>query len=270
MGETDARQNDEALNREVREAWNENAGFWDNRMGEGNDFHKILIEPAQLRLLGLQPEERVLDIACGNGQFARAMAALGARVLACDFAPRMLEAARARTAPGADRIEYRLLDATDEAQLLSLGPRRFDAAVCTMALMDMARLEPLAAALARLLKPGSRFVFSLCHPCFNSGRTQLVTESQDHEQGPILEHWVKVARYIHPFSHLGVAMVGQPVPHRYFHRPLGVLLAPFFAAGLCLDALEEPVFGDQAAPDNFFQTAYKRIPPALVGRLRLG
>ncbi len=36
-------------------------------MGEGNDFVEVLIWPATLRLLALQPGQRILDIACGNG-----------------------------------------------------------------------------------------------------------------------------------------------------------------------------------------------------------
>ena len=41
-----------ALNDATRYAWNTNAEFWNERMGEGNDFHKMLVEPSQLRLLG--------------------------------------------------------------------------------------------------------------------------------------------------------------------------------------------------------------------------
>jgi SAM-dependent methyltransferase len=35
--------------------------------------------------------------------------------------------------------------------------------------MDMAQIDPLFRALARLVRPGGRFVFVLCHPCFNQG-----------------------------------------------------------------------------------------------------
>ena len=73
------------LNDEVKAIWNANAEFWDSRMGEGNDFHKTLIEPTQLRLLNIKPGQRILDVACGNGQFARKMAGLGALVTGIDF-----------------------------------------------------------------------------------------------------------------------------------------------------------------------------------------
>jgi hypothetical protein len=31
---------------ETREAWEQNAAFWDERIGEGNDFVELLIWPA--------------------------------------------------------------------------------------------------------------------------------------------------------------------------------------------------------------------------------
>ena len=36
------------LNDEVKDIWNANAAFWGKCMGEGNDFHRLLIEPNQL------------------------------------------------------------------------------------------------------------------------------------------------------------------------------------------------------------------------------
>ena len=62
-------------NEETRQAWNENAAFWDQRMGEGNDFVEVLVWPATERLLDLKVGERVLDIACGNGLTSRRLAA---------------------------------------------------------------------------------------------------------------------------------------------------------------------------------------------------
>jgi 2-polyprenyl-3-methyl-5-hydroxy-6-metoxy-1,4-benzoquinol methylase len=258
------------MNQQVREAWNRNAPFWDERMGEGNSFHKTLIEPTQERLLDVRPGQRVLDAACGNGQFARRLAGLGARVLAVDISERMIELARARTAAGGDRIEFRVVDCTRADALLSLGEGQFDAAVCTMALMDMAAIEPLFTALAKLLKAGGRFVFSVLHPCFNSGRIVQVREQEDVDGQVVDRYSVRVAGYIRPLAHLGVAMIGQPVPHYYFHRPLSLLLHPAFEAGFALDGLAEPVFEAPAeGQGSLFEQVYSDIPAAFVARLRL-
>ncbi|MCI0477000.1 MAG: methyltransferase domain-containing protein, partial [Anaerolineales bacterium] len=122
---------------DVRARWDTNAAFWDERMGEGNAFHLHLVEPAALELIQLEPQERILEIACGNGQFARKLASLGARVTATDFSPAMIERARAHTEPFNNQIEYRVADATDENALRALGAHAFDAIVSNMALMDI-------------------------------------------------------------------------------------------------------------------------------------
>lgn len=165
--EQNASQDSHGLNQEVQAIWNQNAAFWDEKMSdEGNDFQRILVGPGAERLLNLQAGELVLEIGCGNGVFARRMAQLGARVIATDFSEQFLERARARATEHSDRIEYRYLDATDRAQLLALGDKRFDAIVSNMVIMDMVNIEPLMQAIPALLKPGGRFVFALMHPCF--------------------------------------------------------------------------------------------------------
>jgi 2-polyprenyl-3-methyl-5-hydroxy-6-metoxy-1,4-benzoquinol methylase len=269
MPEKEARPVD-ALNQEVREIWNQNAQFWDGRMGEGNTFHKTLLEPTQERLLQVRPGQRILDIACGNGQFARHLARRGASVLGVDFSEHMIERARARTTEFGDRVEFRILDCTRAGALMSLGERQFDGAVCTMALMDMAAIEPLFTALAKLLKPGGCLVFSVMHPCFNSGRVMQVQERED-VAGQIVDRYsVRVSGYIHPLTHQGVAMIGQPAPQYYFHRPLSLLLTPAFDAGFVLDGLAEPVFPPPSAGQGtLFDHVYSDMPAALVARLRL-
>lgn len=209
----DAEQID-ALNATTQEIWNRKAAFWDDQFGDqGNAFHLAAVAPATERLLEIHPGERVLDIACGNGAFSRRLAELGASVVAVDFSATFLERARARTTEQPDQIEYRLLDAMDEAQLLSLGERQFEAAVCTMALMDMAAIDPLFAALSRLLKPGGRFVFSVLHPCFNSTGSTMVVEQVEREGEMKVAYSMKVFRYIQPWAEKGVAIPGEPVAH---------------------------------------------------------
>ena len=62
------------LNDESRNNWNTNAEYWDQRIGEGNEFHLELVEPAQLPLLDLQPDGHRLR----QRQFHRADPDVGA------------------------------------------------------------------------------------------------------------------------------------------------------------------------------------------------
>jgi ubiquinone/menaquinone biosynthesis C-methylase UbiE len=149
-----------SLNDDVRSAWDELAAFWDEHVEAGATWQRDLIQPSVERLLQLEPGEGVLEIACGNGAFARRMSELGGRVLATDFSEAMLERARAH---GGD-VEYRHADATDEAALLALGaPESFDAIVSNMAIMDMESIEPMVAAASHLLKPAG--AASCSPPC---------------------------------------------------------------------------------------------------------
>jgi 2-polyprenyl-3-methyl-5-hydroxy-6-metoxy-1,4-benzoquinol methylase len=166
----------------VREAWEQNARWWSDYFGEGNDFHLKLIAPAVETLLAVRPGEWILDIACGNGAFSRRMADLGACVLGFDFSAPFVACAQERSADYKGRVEYRVADATDREQLTSLGVHAFDGAVANMALMDMEDITVLADTLPQLLKAGGRFVFSILHPRFNNNAVRLSIE--DEQDGP--------------------------------------------------------------------------------------
>lgn len=256
---------DRSLNDEVKEAWDALAIFWDERTEAGATWQRHLIQPSVERLLHLKPGERVLEIACGNGGFARRMSELGAHVLATDFSEVMLD--RARSHGGG--IEYRSVDATDVEALLALGdPKSFDAAVSNMAIMDMEAIDPMVAAAARLLKPSGRFVFSTLHPAFNSGKARPTVEI-DPEGSTAEVYSVKVSSYAQPATGKGVAIVGQPVEQWYFHRPLSKILEPFFAHGFALDALDEPLVDPDQGTPGTPKYVYTQVPGVLVGRMRL-
>jgi SAM-dependent methyltransferase len=253
------------LNDEVKNIWDTNAGFWDRRMGEGNDFHKTLIEPTELQLLDVKPGQHILDIACGNGQFARKMASLGAKVTAVDFSAEFIKIARSKSS--AD-IDYRVVDVTHEDDLDTLSGLTFDSIVCTMAIMDIADIEPMFNRLPGMLKNGGRFVFSITHPCFNSGESMLVHERDDLGGEINNRYYVKTGNYLVEQSNLGIGMNGQPKPQYYFHRPVSSILRYCFNAGFILDAYEEPSFTDIENSSAIFDNVFHKIPAALVCRLR--
>lgn len=258
----------EQANAEALRAWNTNAAFWDTRMAEGNDFFNVLVWPAVEKLLQPARGERLLDIACGNGLTSRRLAGIGAQVTAFDFSESMIERAKQR---GGSDIDYCVLDATDREALLALGEGRFDGALCNMALMDMAEIEPLFNALPSLLTINGRFVFSVLHPCFNNPAAIQLAELEDRAGSLVTTYSVRISRYLTPYAQLGLAMADQPVPQVYFHRPLSALLANGFKAGLVVDAIEERAF----PPDNIggstplsWNGNFSEIPPVMVVRMR--
>jgi 2-polyprenyl-3-methyl-5-hydroxy-6-metoxy-1,4-benzoquinol methylase len=257
----------------TRDAWNANAQHWDERMGDdGNDFFNILCWPVITSLLDPEASSRVLDIACGNGLTSRRLAQLETQVTGFDFSSNLIELANQRSTQYSKQITYHVLDATDEAQLLTvLAPRGpFDSALSNMALFDMPEIEPLFRALRKLLKPGGIFVFSLMHPAFNNSSAALMAEQWD--DGEIhMRYAVKVSRYMTQFQSKGLALRNQPKPQLYFHRPLQDYLNVAFQNGFVLDG-----FAERAFPPDHPQSStlgwggkFSEIPPVLIARLRL-
>ena len=69
------------------------------------------------RALGLQPGARVLDLACGYGRIAIALAARGATVTAVDAVPLLIDRARADAARTSVQVDFRLGDIRDISRL---------------------------------------------------------------------------------------------------------------------------------------------------------
>ncbi|HYF62934.1 MAG TPA: class I SAM-dependent methyltransferase [Herpetosiphonaceae bacterium] len=251
--------------------WDANAEFWDAALGqEGNRFHRMIVEPAVLGLLAPRPGERIVELGCGNGAFARRLAGLGADVLATDFSAGLLERARARGCPGPGSVAYARADATSLEQVLALGERSFDAAACLMALMDMPEIEPAFAGLSRLLKPGGRCVFALQHPCFNSNGAAKTVAHEDRDGELIERYSMNVWRYHTPWAERAIGIRGQEQAHYIFHRPLHVLLGAAFAAGFVLDGLAEPADPADPQPQRWQAWSnFKETPPVLAARLLL-
>ena len=256
---------------ENRRTWDANAHWWDDQIGDGNDFQTLLIEPPTERLLEVHAGETILDVACGAGRFARRMAALGARVVAFDYSTEFIARARERTSADS-RIEYHVLDTANVDAVVRLGANRFDKAVCTMALMDMPEIDPLYAALARMLVPGGTFVFSVTHPCFHSATIQRFAELHEEDAGRhVSRSGIKVWSYRSPTARKTEGIIGQPAAQWFFHRPLSVLLQAGFEAGFVVDGIEEPGFPEKMATSQpgVRWRDMPEIPPIFVARMKL-
>jgi len=101
---------------------------------------------AALDLLDPQPNERILDVGCGEGTLTRKILDRGATVLGIDNSPEMIAAARAKGVDG-------LLLAAEDMQFFA----EFDAAFSNATLHWVLEKEQTARAIFRALKAGSRF-----------------------------------------------------------------------------------------------------------------
>lgn len=108
---------------------------------------------------GVQPGDRVLDVAAGTGALTLEAATAGARVLATDFSPGMVERLTARlTEAGFDSksCEARVMD----GQALELPDGGFDAAFSIFGVMLFPDWEAGLRELHRVVRPGGRVVIA--------------------------------------------------------------------------------------------------------------
>lgn len=132
--------------------------WWDVD-GEFGPLHAI--NPLRLDWIdGISPlkGQRVLDVGCGGGILADAMARKGADVLGIDLAEKSLKVAQLHALEaGTSQITYRLVAA--EA-LAAEMPDQFDVVTCMEMLEHVPDPASVVQACARLAKPGGWVFFS--------------------------------------------------------------------------------------------------------------
>jgi 2-polyprenyl-6-hydroxyphenyl methylase/3-demethylubiquinone-9 3-methyltransferase len=102
--------------------------------------------------------KRVLDVGCGGGILADAMARRGADVLGIDLATKPLKVAQLHAIEAATpRVEYREVAAEALAEEM---PERFDVVTCMELLEHVPDPASMVAACGRLAKPGGWAFFS--------------------------------------------------------------------------------------------------------------
>lgn len=113
----------------------------------GSDF---LWRLATVRAVAPQAGERILDLAAGTGTSSAALAKNGARVVAVDFSPGMIELGRRKH----KNIEFIEAD----AQKLPFGDNEFDAVSISFGLRNINDPKRALGEMYRVLKPGGRLV----------------------------------------------------------------------------------------------------------------
>lgn len=183
------------------------------------------LREAEAQLLGPLPGRSVLEVGCGAAQCSRWLAAAGARPVGVDISAAQL--AQARRLDDATGLAVAVVQG--DAQRLPFAPATFDLACSAFgALPFVADGAAVMAEVARVLRPGGRWVFSVTHPvrwCFpdDAGPAGLTVTGSYFDRTPYVE--------------LGADGAPTYVEH---HRTLGDRVRELVAAGFALRALIEP------------------------------
>ena len=132
--------------------------WWDPQ-SEFRPLHEI--NPLRLehieRLAGGLQGKRALDVGCGGGILAEAMAARGAKVTGIDLADKPIKVAMIHAAETGSTVDYRVVAAEALAEEM---PGAFDVVTCMEMLEHVPDPPSTVRACARLVKPGGQVFFS--------------------------------------------------------------------------------------------------------------
>lgn len=221
----------------------------------GGDVQRYIVAPAILEMIGPANGKEILDLYCGAGYFSRRLASLGAKVTAVDSSERLVGIAREINDRERFRIEYAVAEPTD---LSVIEDSMFDDIVCNMGIMSTRDLGGTVAELARLVKLGGRFIFSIVHPCFcmpdscwmRDPDGKLLYEAVDHY---FTERWWP-------------SDLVSPVRERskIKHRTLSTYVNALSARGFNVRRISEPRPTSDVLTLKPHMEVFERVPAAMV------
>jgi ubiquinone/menaquinone biosynthesis C-methylase UbiE len=127
-------------------------------MWASGDYPRLAAElvaplgPVLVEATGVDPGDRVLDVASGTGNAAIPAARTGASVIASDLCPELLESGRALAAEQGVELEWREAN----AHALPFGDNEFDVVMSCIGVMFAPFHQQAADELVRVAKPGGR------------------------------------------------------------------------------------------------------------------
>jgi len=235
LWQADNISNDEAVN-----SWNEAAQEFTSFFAEDEEFyHKYLINPSLLELIGRIEGKTILDLACGEGHLARNLAKLtkgNIKVFGVDASANMVNIAAEKSQAFSRCLTFRQADAGD---LIEFQTDFFDIAICNMALMDIKDYVQVIGEVARTLKAKGDFIFSILHPCFMTPQSEWIKDKNDNVIGWRVRDYY--ARLVWKWT-----IKSKMKSETYcFHRTLEDYFRALSKSGFVVTDIREPVPGQE-------------------------
>lgn len=146
------------------DSWEKAHDWYDAIVGEkGHYYHQEVVLPGAVRLLDLQKDSSLLDVACGQGILARSIPQ-NIEYTGMDISPSLISAAKKYAYKGKPKFICH-----DAKKPFSLPPQ-FTHASILLALQNMEDPKAVFQNISAVLKTKGKLVLVLNHPCFRIPR----------------------------------------------------------------------------------------------------
>jgi len=141
-------------------SWENVSGWYDDLLEKGKDTYQAeVILPNLIRLVDPKKGEKILDLACGQGYFARVFAKSGMKVTGLDVSKSLIEQAKKH----GGEIEYVVGSADD---LGIFENESFYKVTIILALQNIKNLSAVFSECSRVLQTKGKLFVVLNHPAF--------------------------------------------------------------------------------------------------------
>ncbi len=239
-------------------SWDEIAEDW-VKHADSNDYRNIFLIPKTLELLGNVEGKQLLELGCGEGGYARALALAGAQVTVVDGSPTLIEIAKKRALEKGLIITHLVRNANS---LNGLEDGSFDMVLAAMSLMDIEDYRGSISEIHRVLKNEGELLMSITHPCFSSkdsGWRRGETGRFDH---------YAVDNYFQKGAWEEFITDNFKKPVLFRHMPLEDFISPLLSLDFRLVLFHEPVPTQQQIAQSQRLQRLTRIPLFLFMKWR--
>jgi len=219
-------------------SWGKVAGWYDDLLKEDDTYQAKVILPNLERLVAVKPGETVLDLACGQGFFSRALAATGAKVIGVDISKELIvKAQETKTTNNANPVVYFVAPSHDLSMIKSGS---ITMVIMVLALQNIEKMKETLEECARVLSPKGKLYIILNHPAFRiPKRSSWGFDEAANIQYRRIDGYLSEAK-ISIDMHPGLKASGvRGETTISFHRPLQVYFKHLSKAGFSVARLEE-------------------------------
>jgi len=218
-----------------------NVAEWYDEMLEKKDgtYQKNVILPNILRLMDIQKNESILDLACGTGFFAREFFKKGAKVFGADISSELIKIAKENSPK---EIKYFVSQAD---RLTPVEDKSVDKIAIILAVQNIENISTVFSECGRVLKTDGKLFLAMNHPAFRIPKnSSWGFDEKNKIQYRRMDEYISESKSkieMSPSKDNSEQTIS-------FHRPLQVYFKMLKKNSFCVSGLEEWISDKKSQP----------------------